>query len=66
MFGEGDENAWKSFRNLGDSVHPILARELNAYDVLVADRIVFTRETLPSSAEAPAESAVEIKGGASE
>ena len=62
VLGEGDEVAWKSFRNLGASVHPILARELNAYDVLVADRIVFTRETLPSSTEAPAESAVEIKG----
>ena len=39
-------------------VHPILARELNAYDVLVADRVVFTRETLPSSEAKPAEAPV--------
>jgi large subunit ribosomal protein L4 len=66
VLGEGDEIAWKSFRNLGGSVHPILARELNAYDVLVADRVVFTRETLPSSTAAPTESAVTIKDGKSE
>ena len=66
VLGDGDEVAWKSFRNLGTSVHPILARELNAYDVLVADKVVFTRETLPSSAPAPSEAAVEIADGKSE
>ena len=60
VLGEDDEVAWKSFRNLGASVHPILARELNAYDVLVADRVVFTRETLPTSEPKPAETAVSI------
>jgi large subunit ribosomal protein L4 len=52
VLGEGDENAWKSFRNL-PLVHIQLARELNAYDVLVADWVVFTTETLPSSTPAP-------------
>jgi large subunit ribosomal protein L4 len=62
VLGEDDEVAWKSFRNLGSQVHLLLARELNAYDVLVADRVVFTRETLPTSAPkpAPTEAAVSI------
>jgi large subunit ribosomal protein L4 len=66
VLGEDDEVAWKSFRNLGESVHLLLARELNAYDVLVADRVVFTRETLPTSEPKPAETAVEIKAGDSQ
>lgn len=41
-----DEMSWKSFRNLGERVQPISVRELNAYDVLVNDRIVFTANTL--------------------
>ena len=51
----GDTAAWKSFRNLGD-VHTILASELNAYDVLVSDWVIFTEATLPT-AEAPAPAA---------
>ena len=59
VLGEDDEATWLSVRNLPE-VHPILARELNAYDVLVSDWVVFTRETLPSSAPKPAETEVEI------
>jgi large subunit ribosomal protein L4 len=59
VLGEQDEAAWKSVRNLPE-VHPILARELNAYDVLVADWVVFTRDTLPSTAEKPTETEVEL------
>jgi large subunit ribosomal protein L4 len=59
VLGEQDEAAWKSLRNL-QGVHPILARELNAYDVLAADWVVFTRATLPSSEPGPAETEVEI------
>jgi large subunit ribosomal protein L4 len=59
VLGEDDENMWLSVRNLPE-VHPILARELNAYDVLVSDWVVFTRETLPSSTPKPAETEVEI------
>ncbi len=40
------EAAYKSFRNLPD-VHLLLASELNAYDVLCSDWVVFTRATLP-------------------
>jgi large subunit ribosomal protein L4 len=48
-----DAAIWKSLRNLQD-VHICEARELNAYDVLVSDWVIFTQETLPS-AEAPKE-----------
>jgi len=41
-----DEAAWRSFRNLGDRVRIILPEELNTYDVLVSDWLVFTRSTL--------------------
>ena len=41
-----DDVAWKSFRNLGDRVQIILPEELNAYDVLVNDWLVFSSATL--------------------
>ena len=50
VLGDGDENAWLSFRNLR-KVHVLHARELNAYDILVADWIVFTKATLPTEGE---------------
>jgi large subunit ribosomal protein L4 len=50
---EDDEAVWKSFRNLGN-VHCLLARELNAYDVLASDVVVFTTATLPSADAAAA------------
>jgi len=51
VLGTGDTLARKSFRNLPE-VHTLAAGELNAYDVLCSDWIVFTRETLPTSVEA--------------
>jgi large subunit ribosomal protein L4 len=42
-----DRDTWLSFRNL-PSVHVLAPRELNAYDVLVADYVVFSRSTLPT------------------
>ena len=60
VLGDDDDAVWKSFRNLGDSVHCLYARELNAYDVLVSDYVVFTRATLPGSVE-DTEKPVEIK-----
>ncbi len=44
-----DEIAWKSFRNLGDRVRIILPEELNTYDVLVSDWLIFTRATLDTT-----------------
>jgi large subunit ribosomal protein L4 len=49
-----DEVAYKSFRNLGREVQVILAPELNAYDILCNDWVVFTRSTLPGGAAADA------------
>ena len=42
-----DTTTWKSFRNLTD-VHILVPGELNAYDVLVSDWVVFTAGTVPS------------------
>ena len=41
----GNETAWKSVRNLAD-VHVLFADQLNTYDVLCADDIVFTQAAL--------------------
>jgi large subunit ribosomal protein L4 len=49
---DADEDAYKSFRNL-PLVQMILTGELNAYDVLCNDWIVFTRATLPGARPAP-------------
>jgi large subunit ribosomal protein L4 len=46
VLGPDEEVAAKSFRNLPD-VHVLVAGELNAYDVLCADWVVFTEATLP-------------------
>ncbi len=47
----GDVTAWKSFRNLTD-VHVLTTGELNTYDVLVSDYVVFTTASLPSATPA--------------
>ena len=47
------ENVSKSFRNLR-KVDLVLVSELNAYDVLCNDWIVFTRATLPGATDASA------------
>jgi large subunit ribosomal protein L4 len=41
-----DKPAALSFRNLGERVHLVTVEELNAYDVLVADYVVFSSATL--------------------
>ena len=57
VLGAGDENAAMSFRNIPE-VQLISMQELNAYDVLCNDHILFTSATL-SSAVAANESAGE-------
>ena len=45
-----DEDAvWKSFRNLGERVQIVLPDELNTYDVLVNDWLVFSKATLEAA-----------------
>ncbi len=51
-----NEDAYKSFRNLPE-VQVISASELNAYDILCNDWIVFTRDTLPGARTADDEGA---------
>jgi large subunit ribosomal protein L4 len=41
-----DEAAWKSMRNLGERVQIVLPEELNTYDVLVNDWLVFSESSL--------------------
>lgn len=51
VLGDDDVNAALSFRNI-PNVHALPAGELNAYDVLVSDSVVFSQATLPV-ADAP-------------
>jgi large subunit ribosomal protein L4 len=48
VLGEEDGYADRSFGNLPE-IQTIVAGELNAYDILVNDWVVFTDETLPGS-----------------
>ena len=48
VVNQNDLNTWKSFANL-DRVHVIAPGELNAYDVLVSDWVVFTKSNLPDT-----------------
>ena len=43
---------WKSFRNLGERVQIVLPDELNTYDVLVNDWLVFSKATLEATVAA--------------
>jgi len=50
VLARDDEKAWKSFRNLGERVGLVSVEELNTYDVLVSDRVIFTSATLAALA----------------
>jgi large subunit ribosomal protein L4 len=61
VLGADDEIAWKSFRNLPE-VQLIDVAELNAYDILCNDWVVFTTATLPTTdttSDAPAPAAAD-------
>ena len=51
VLGDEDATVAKSFRNLTD-VHVLARRELNAYDILCSDWVVFTQATLPGAGPA--------------
>ena len=40
------ENVWLSLRNIGDQVQLISIHELNAYDVLCSDIVIFSKDTI--------------------
>jgi len=44
-----EDAVWKSLRNLGERVQILLPEELNTYDVLVNDWIVFSKASLDST-----------------
>jgi len=44
-----EDAVWKSFRNLGVRVQIVIPEELNAYDVLVNDYVVFSKPTLDAA-----------------
>lgn len=48
-----DEVTWKSLRNV-ERVHLLVADQLNTYDVLVSDDVVFTQGALDAFLEGPA------------
>ena len=48
--GRDDQVSWKSLRNV-DAVHLIEPGQLNTYDVLVSDDVVFTQEALEQFVE---------------
>lgn len=55
VIGREDYNAVKSFRNL-PGVHILATDQLNCYDVLVSDYVVFAKHALPSAEVAGATS----------
>jgi large subunit ribosomal protein L4 len=66
-----DEVSWKSLRNV-PSVHVLVADQLNTYDVLCADDVIFTRAALDEFLTGPARGkgakavATELEADASE
>lgn len=50
VIGREDYNAVKSFRNL-PGVHILATDQLNCYDVLVSDYVIFAKHALPGTAE---------------
>lgn len=53
--GRDEDVAWLSLRN-APTVHAIAVDQLNAYDVLVADEVVFTRAALDAFVAGPTKS----------
>ena len=60
MLDRADEVATKSVRNLAD-VHVLWADQLNTYDVLCADDVVFTQAALDAFLAGPQKSTEETK-----
>jgi large subunit ribosomal protein L4 len=52
VIDRADEASWKSLRNV-DRVHLLVPDQLNTYDVLVSDDVVFTRSALDAFLAGP-------------
>jgi len=62
VLDRNEHAVWKSLRNLGDRVRITLPEELNAYDVLLSDWLVFSTATLEAAVahfSSPGEAATE-------
>ena len=53
VLSRGDDTTWKSLRNV-PSVHLLHPDQLNTYDVLVSDDVVFTADALETFVAGPA------------
>jgi large subunit ribosomal protein L4 len=53
VLSHGEENAWRSLRNESD-LHLIRQDQLNAYDVVVADDVVFSKKAIADFVAGPA------------
>ena len=62
VVGREDVTAWKSVQNL-PNVHPIAPDQLNTYDVLDSDDVVFSVEALNTFVHGPGRSAATGRGG---
>ncbi|WP_368105589.1 50S ribosomal protein L4, partial [Bifidobacterium bifidum] len=51
VFSRDNVNEWLSVRNI-PTVHPIFADQLNTYDVVTAQYVVFTKEGLEAFVDA--------------
>ena len=49
VLDRNEHSVWKSFRNLGGRVQIVMPEELNVYDVLLNDWLVFSTATLEST-----------------
>ena len=49
VLDSAEDAVWKSFRNLGERVQIVIPDELNTYDVLVNDWLVFSKATLDAA-----------------
>ena len=49
MLFRTEQAVWKSLRNLGERVQILLPEELNTYDVLLNDWLVFSKASLEAT-----------------
>jgi len=64
VLGREETNAWKSLRNLPE-VHLLHADQLNTYDVLVSDDVIFTRAAFDAFVAGPRKASADTEGSES-
>ena len=63
VLGRDEINAWLSLRNLPE-VHLLHADQLNTYDVLVSDDVIFTQAAFDSFVAGPKKASADTEGSA--